>query len=519
MSTVADVPTTTSAPPAAAGKLQAGALGLKQVMFLIVTGAAPLAAMVFNVPVVVLGSGFAAPAAFLVATVVLTIFSVGYIEMARRVSSIGGFYTFITRGLGGTAGLASGLLIGFCYIIFAAGVAGALGYFASTSINAWIGVDLPGYVYSFVGLAIMSAFAFFDIELTAKVLGVALIAEILVLTILGIGILVDGGGPDGIAVSGLNPANLFDNDAAVKVFGAAAVGIALFGAFWSWVGFEMAPNYAEESRDPKRIAKIATYAAVIGLGVFYIVMSLMFVSGWGKTGSAQAVADQFEGKYASAWYPLAENYVGGWLKFMFELLMITSSFACSMAFYNTGARYIFSLSREGLLPAKLSETHPKYQSPVYAAMAVTAIVGLWMLAFTISYPSTLDSLLKLATWTPLMGVLGILGVQALCSFAIIAYFRGEASDGFHWWKTALAPFLGGIGQIGAMYLLVDGRATLGGAADATFIKYFAPAVLLIFAAGIGYALYLKTVKPSSFRNIGAFEADDPMIEEALHGTH
>ncbi len=96
--------------------------------------------MVFNVPVVVLGSGFAAPAAFLVATVVLTIFSVGYIEMARRVSSIGGFYTFITRGLGPTAGLASGLLIGFCYMIFAAGVSGASGTSRrrrSTSGPAW----------------------------------------------------------------------------------------------------------------------------------------------------------------------------------------------------------------------------------------------------------------------------------------------------------------------------------------------------------------------------------------------
>lgn len=519
MSTVADASTTVPPPDVAAGKLQAGALGLRQVLFLIVTGAAPLAAMVFNVPVVVLGSGFAAPAAFLVATVVLTIFSVGYIEMARRVSSIGGFYTFITRGLGPTAGLASGLLIGFCYMIFAAGVAGALGYFASSSINDWFGLDVPGYVYSFIGLAIMSAFAFFDIELTAKVLGVALIAEILVLTVLGIGILAKGGGPDGIALAGLNPTNLFDNDAAVKVFGAAAVGIALFGAFWSWVGFEMAPNYAEESKDPKRIAKIATYAAVIGLGIFYVVMSLMFVSGWGKTGAAQAVSDQFEGKYASAWYPLAENYVGGGLKFMFELLMITSSFACSMAFYNTGARYIFSLSREGILPAKFSQTHVKHKSPHFAALAVTLIVGLWMAAFTISYPSTLDSLLKLATWTPLMGVLGILGVQALCSFAIIAYFRREASDGFHWWKTGLAPFLGGIGQVGAMYLLVDGRATLGGAADAAFIKYFAPAVLVIFLVGAGYALFLKASKPATFAKIGAFEADEPMIEEALHGTH
>lgn len=518
MSTVADA-STAPPPELAAGKLQAGALGLRQVLFLIVTGAAPLAAMVFNVPVVVLGSGFAAPAAFLVATIVLTIFSVGYIEMARRVSSIGGFYTFITRGLGPTAGLASGLLIGFCYIIFAAGVSGALGYFASTSINEWFGLDLPGYVYSFIGLAIMSAFAFFDIELTAKVLGVALIAEVLVLTILGIGILAKGGGPDGIAVSGLNPVSLFDNDAAIQIFGAAAVGIALFGAFWSWVGFEMAPNYAEESKDPKRIAKIATYSAVIGLGIFYVIMSLMFVSGWGKTGAAQAVADQFEGKYASAWYPLAENYVGGGLMFMFELLMITSSFACAMAFYNTGARYIFSLSREGILPAMLSQTHPKHKSPHRAALAVTLIVALWMGAFTISYPSTLDSLLKLATWTPLMGVLGILGVQALCSFAIMAYFRREASDGFHWWKTGLAPLLGGVGQVGAMYLLVDGKATLSGAADAAFIKYFAVALLAIFLAGAAYALFLKASKPEAYRTIGAFEADEPMIEEALHGTH
>ena len=74
--------------------------GCPQVLFCIVTGAAPLAAMMFNVPVAVSGGGYAVPAAFILATVALTIFSVGYIEMARRVTSAGGFYTFITRGLG-----------------------------------------------------------------------------------------------------------------------------------------------------------------------------------------------------------------------------------------------------------------------------------------------------------------------------------------------------------------------------------------------------------------------------------
>jgi len=36
--------------------------------------------------------------------------------MCRRVTSAGGFYTFVTRGLGRVLGLGSGLLIALCYI-------------------------------------------------------------------------------------------------------------------------------------------------------------------------------------------------------------------------------------------------------------------------------------------------------------------------------------------------------------------------------------------------------------------
>ena len=91
-----------------AGPARGRALGLPSVLFCIVTGAAPLAAMLFNVPVATLGGGYASPAAFIVATVALTIFSVGYIAMCRRVTSAGGFYTFVTRGLGRVVGLGIG---------------------------------------------------------------------------------------------------------------------------------------------------------------------------------------------------------------------------------------------------------------------------------------------------------------------------------------------------------------------------------------------------------------------------
>jgi amino acid transporter len=235
-------------------RLAPGALGLPSVLFFIVTGAAPLAAMMFNVPVAVLGGGYAVPAAFLVATVALTVFSVGYIEMSRRVTAAGGFYTFITRGLGRVPGLGAAVLIALCYIVFSSAVMGVFGYFASTTFDDWFGIHIAGWVYTLACLALISAFAFFHIELTAKVLGVALICEVLALLVLSVGVIGDGGA-DGFSASPLNPLDLFHNSTAVSTFGAGAAGVAIFGAFWSWVGFEMAPNYAEESRDPKRIAR------------------------------------------------------------------------------------------------------------------------------------------------------------------------------------------------------------------------------------------------------------------------
>src|SRR5918997_1474037 len=315
------------------GRLAQNALGLPGVLFCIVTGAAPIAAMLFNVPVTVLGGGFASPAAFLIATVVLTIFAVGYIEMARTVTAAGGFYSFVTHGFGPIMGMGTAALISLCYVIFASAVLFA-------------------------------------------------------------------GGDSGVSLSPLNPAELFDNSAAISAFGAGAAGIALFGAFWSWVGFEMAPNYAEESKDPHKIARIAMYTSVIGLGILYVFLSWMFVTGWGNQGAATAVASQYEGEIASAFYPLTDRYVGSGLTTIFEILIVTGSFACCLAFYNTAPRYFFSMGREGLLPRALGKVHPSHRSPYLASMLVTLLVVLYAGAFTLADTSTLGALLKLGTWSP-----------------------------------------------------------------------------------------------------------------------
>ena len=106
------------------------AVGLLGVLFLTVTGAAPISAMLFNVPVAVgYGEGLGSPAAFLVATIVLLIFSVGYAAMAGKVTAVGGFYSFISHGLGRELGMAMGFGSVVAYSVFEASLCGGFAYF------------------------------------------------------------------------------------------------------------------------------------------------------------------------------------------------------------------------------------------------------------------------------------------------------------------------------------------------------------------------------------------------------
>ena len=80
-----------------------------------------------------------------------------------------------------------------------------------------------------------------------KVLGAALIGEVIILAIFDLVVFGSGGSnADGIQFQSLN---MFKLDA-TRAPGLAA-GVGLFLAFWSWVGFEAIPNYAEESQEPE----------------------------------------------------------------------------------------------------------------------------------------------------------------------------------------------------------------------------------------------------------------------------
>ena len=114
-------------------QLRHGRLGVFAVAFFVISAAAPLTAMAGGAPVaMLLGNGPGIPLAYVVVSVILVIFAVGYTAMARHHTSTGAFYSFVSRGLKQPAGGAAAFiaLLGYnamqigLYGLFAAAAAG-----------------------------------------------------------------------------------------------------------------------------------------------------------------------------------------------------------------------------------------------------------------------------------------------------------------------------------------------------------------------------------------------------------
>ncbi|MGH6891499.1 MAG: APC family permease [Dongiaceae bacterium] len=482
--------------------LHGKAIGLVGVLFLTVTGAAPISAMLFNVPIAVgYGNGLGAPAAFLVATVVLTIFSVGFAAMARKVTAVGGFYSFISHGLGRPLGMALGFGSIVAYCVFETSLAGGFAFFANAKALEY-GVNVPWPIFAFGMVALICVLSYFDVKLSVIILGAALIGEVVILLIFDIGVVSSGATYDWGA---LNPVASFrgfeaHTNAAGTDLAAGAAAIGLFFAFWSWVGFEMAPNYGEESRDPKRIVPISLYISVIGLGLFYIVTSWSAVSAYPTIDDAITQAQTSSGEF---FLVPAATAVGSWAREAMSWLILTSAFACGMAFHNTAARYIYSLAREGVLPSGLAKTHPKYKSPHVGSCAQSVLAAIIIVLFVIfagGDDPTQQAYLMLYGLMALLGTALIMFAQALVSLAIIVYFRTHHPEDHHWFETLIAPLVAFVAQIYIIYLLFANIDFLGG--GFAFADYILPINIAILVLSVLGALYLKSAKPQVYDQLG-----------------
>jgi amino acid transporter len=434
--------------------------------------------------------------------------------MSRKVTTAGGFYSYISHGLGRELGLGTGFGAVVAYSVFEASLAGGFAFFLNQKLSqigtatgaGWLnGIQWPWLALFMVVL--ISVVTYFDIRISARILGVFLVGEILFLLIFD-AFMIGRGATSSTAftLEALNPIKAFQGFPANGALVAGIPAIGLFFAFWSWVGFEMAPNYGEESVNPKRIVPQAMYISVIGLGIFYILTSWAPFAGYATLKDAIA---QAQGNAGSFYLGPAQQYIGLGVDQALSILIITGSFACGMAFHNTASRYFYSLGRERVLPAALGRTHPRWKSPHVASITQTVIAVVIVILFAIFAGrdnANQQAYIDLYGLMAIMGVIVILAVQALVSVAILRYFLQNHGSDVHWWSTILAPIISFVGQAFVLYLLFTNIDFVSGGLG--FARWLGPIDLAIIAIGIGLAFYLKASQPEKYKTLGRLIHED-----------
>jgi amino acid transporter len=499
----ATVPSPTpSAASAGAGQLQRRALGVPDLVFFIVAASAPLTAVAGGQAATYLVTGNKGiPFLFIPLALVLGVFAVGYAAMSRHVADAGAFYTYVVRGLGRIPGVGAAFVALMSYNAMQIGIYGLFGVATSAFMADKIGLTMEWYWWCLIGGAIIAVLGVLQIDLNARVLGVALALEVIVVALFDFGVLASPG-PEGLTTVGWHPSEATGS----------AMGAALTFCVASFVGFESAAIYSEECRDPKRTVARATFIAVALIGIFYAVSSWLLADSVGPSTIVNPdalVKAGFTTPDGAAPDPTTvligsgTETLGAFWGDCAAALFCTSLFAALLAFHNAVARYLFALGREGVFPRAFARTHPRTGAPYVGSLAQSGlalvVVGTFALAGA-------DPVLKLFTWLTNLGALGVLLLMAVTSFAVVAFFRRRPDLELGAWSTRIAPLLGGVALTAILVLgVANFNVLITGLTDAPTDKMTVILPLLLFGSGVvgmAVAALLRARRPAVYQEIG-----------------
>jgi amino acid transporter len=265
----------------------------------------------------------------------------------------------------------------------------------------------------------------------------------------------------------------------------------------SFIGFESAALYGEETANPRRAVPIATYASVVLIAVYYAVTSWLAVGGIGP----DRVTDVANAQLGDLFFGLSDQYLNGAATTVMQVLMCTSLFAAVLSLHSATNRYTYVLGREGVLPRWLGRAHATHGSPHRASLLQTgttvAVCALFALA-------GLDPYTNLATSMLGLGTLGIVVLQAAAALSVLGFFARRTDR--HWWRTVLAPLLGLAGLLYAAVLLVMKFPLVTGT-DSAVVNALPWAMGIVALAGIGYGLWLRRNRPERYAALAAEEPE------------
>ncbi|MET9326630.1 APC family permease [Tsukamurella sp. NPDC003166] len=456
-------------------------LGVPQIVFMVVAVAAPLTVFAGLIPLMLgTGNGIGTPVDFLIVGAVLLLFTVGYSAMTPEVSSAGAFYSYVQRGLGTTAGLGAAALALVTYSVLMIAVSAYLGAAAATVVENVSGVAIPWWVPTAAGLTLIGVLGYRNVEVSARVLGVLLVAEIGIVVVVDAAIVLRGG------AAGLSAQPL-----SWSAFTSGAVGTGIMFAVFGFVGFEATAVFRSEAEDPDRTIPRATYIAVLVIAVVYAVSSWAMIIGLGVDRASGLAAADPEGLAPG----LATRYVSHVAHDVVQVLLVTSFFACILTAHNVVSRYLFALGRQEAVPRRLGSAHPVHRSPHAASVLTSLVIGA-LVALTVV--AGLHPVTEVYAWFGGAGTLGLVALLTLTSAAVVVHFRRQRTASA--WRGTVAPALSLVALAAILVLVVRNFELLVG--SRALANVFLGVLAAAFVTGLLRAVALRRRRPDAY---AAFE--------------
>ena len=135
--------------------------------------------------------------------------------------------------------------------------------------------------------------------------------------------------------------------------------------FFAYIGFDAVSTLAEESKNPQRdLPKGMIYSLVICTVVF-IVLALVITGmvSYELLGVSDPLAEIFALKGVK------------WMLFIVSIAAVVAMTSVLLVFQMGQPRIWMTMSRDGLMPKKFAEIHPKYKTPGFATIVTGLVVG------------------------------------------------------------------------------------------------------------------------------------------------
>lgn len=394
-------------------------------------------------------TGWAMAGSMVIAGLLNFFWAASYSDMIQIYPKCGSHYTYIRNSLGP----AIGFFIG-------AGVLPVYIFSSPVYVFVWsmqTVVNCPFWIIAVIYVAVVCLLSIRGIALASIVAAMMFITESCIVIALSLNAI----GVTWPRFTELFPSFLFPHHP--FTFGSLMFASVL--SVYNYIGFASITSLVEES-SPKLISRAINWTLLIVTSVYLI----------GLIGLPLVWASHTD--IAASQTPFIDAAMILWDKYwpIGFLAVLLSTFTCSLACINTGARMLYDMSRDGVVPKWLGKIHPSYKTP-WSALAFIAIIYV-ACALTIPYVV----ICELVVLVILLAYTGV-ALSNLKANKNVKGFGGII-------KSRVAPTLG---IILALYLMVT----------ASRIGWIY--TLCWFVVVTLYELYIYKTKPESLRKMDLSE--------------